>query len=95
MRLSFVICSFSYFSVNIREWLWQRPYTTLELQHVSGNTLKAMSDTDIGVDCIEITITDDGIRENLASAGYTIIPKDEKSYQVFDPDGARITLIKV
>ena len=81
--------------MNIREWLWQRPYTTLELQHVSGNTLKTMSDTDIGVDCIEMTITDDDIRENLASAGYTIIPKDEKSYQVFDPDGARITLIQV
>ncbi|MEM7044079.1 MAG: VOC family protein, partial [Pseudomonadota bacterium] len=25
-------------AVGNREWLWQRPYTTLELQHVSGAT---------------------------------------------------------
>ena len=27
-------------SIEIREWLWQRPYTTLELQHVPGTKLQ-------------------------------------------------------
>jgi catechol 2,3-dioxygenase-like lactoylglutathione lyase family enzyme len=28
-------------SIEIREWLWQRPYTTIELQHIPGAKLQA------------------------------------------------------
>ena len=30
-------------SIEIREWLWQRPYTTLELQYVPGKKLQGKS----------------------------------------------------
>ena len=29
--------------IEIREWLWQRPYTTLELQYVPGKKLQGKS----------------------------------------------------
>ena len=28
-------------SIEIREWLWQRPYTTIELQHIPDAKLQA------------------------------------------------------
>ncbi len=30
--------------VMIREWLWQRPYTTLELQYLPGDTVEPLPD---------------------------------------------------
>jgi len=44
--------------VSIREWLWQRPYTTLEIQFKPGGSQPvAMSDEGEGVDHIKMNLT--------------------------------------
>jgi len=81
-------------SVEIREWLWQRPYTTLELQHVSGKQLQGMDDDTLGINSMEIQASKE-IKEKLISAGYAISSEDETSYFVNDPDGARIKITSI
>ena len=82
-------------SVQIREWLWQRPYTTLELQHKPGSEIRKMVDEGLGVECIEMKINDyEIIKQNLASAGFTMLSSrsdNERNFQAIDPDGAKIT----
>ena len=34
----------------VREWLWQRPYTTLELQHRPGASLQPLPEDEEGAD---------------------------------------------
>jgi len=81
-------------SVDIREWLWQRPYTTLELQHVPGTKLQGMDDNCLGITSMEIQAPHE-IKEKLISAGYGIVSENETSYQVNDPDGARIQITSI
>jgi len=83
-------------SIEIREWLWQRPYTTIELQHKPGAKLQGMTDNcnNLGVESVEIQALPD-TEQKLVTAGYTIISKNETDYQVDDPDGARIKITSI
>lgn len=81
-------------SVKIREWLWQRPYTTLELQHVAGSNFEGMKENDLGVDSIEMTIANhDEVLQKLNNAGYKT-NEVGNGYRVCDPDGAKIMILK-
>ena len=81
-------------SVKIREWLWQRPYTTLELQHVAGSNFGGMKENDLGVDSIEMTIANhDEVLQKLNNAGYKT-SEVGNGYRVCDPDGAKIMILK-
>merc|ERR1711936_391310 len=77
-------------SEQIREWLWQRPYTTLELQHKPGSEIKKMVEVGMGVECIEMKINDyEIIKQNLASAGFTMLSSrsdNDRNFQAIDPD---------
>jgi hypothetical protein len=56
----------------IREWLWQRPYTTLELQHLPGATIEPLPEgAGQGVEGIEI---------GKDSQRFSICPNKSKSF---------------
>ncbi len=82
-------------SVEIREWLWQRPYTTLELQHVKDAKFQGFSSSGCGVDSIEMNLSEGKlIKKKLESAGLPIktFEGENASFQVIDPDGAVIRI---
>jgi len=88
-------------AVENREWCWQRPYTTLELQHSwdkSGGTGTAYAVPPAcqapAFDSVAVTVADralfDGIKARLGVAGTA-----ESSLQCADPDGLPIAVTLV
>jgi catechol 2,3-dioxygenase-like lactoylglutathione lyase family enzyme len=69
-------------SVANREWLWQRPYTVLELQHLlaGGTALRHTPDDEVGFASFSVQVAGDPPPGQLA----------EKVASVADPDGCRI-----
>ena len=53
-----------------------------------------MSGDVIGIDSIELEAPKD-VEHKLSSAGFSIVSKNEASYQVDDPDGARLNITSV
>ena len=47
-----------------------------------------------GIDSIELKAPKD-VEQKLSSAGFSIVSKNETSYQVDDPDGARLNITSV
>ena len=56
-------------SVENREWLWQRPYTTLELQHVWDGGIQPADNGGVGYQCLQFK---DGTRELLDPDGHRL-----------------------
>ena len=82
-------------SVEIREWVWKRPYTTLELQHIPGVQLEPMDDKGVGVHCVEIEIYSQALQDictSLNSNGFEFEEIDKDSIKIVDPDGSKIVL---
>ena len=77
-------------SINIREWLWKRPYTTLELQHVPKCQVKGMTKEGLGVDCIEFIIDED-IKRRIMNSGLLFEDHGDR-LKINDPNGAFISL---
>jgi len=73
-------------SVENREWLWQRPYTTLEIQHKPGAELIGLSREGQGVAGFEISNLPD-IQTRLKRGGYTYTALQNASIEAMDPDG--------
>lgn len=95
-------------SVADREWLWQRPYTTIELQHVWGTengTFSYRTDEDgpLGFRGITVATTDLAALHRRAKAfTFTVVsPKAGQSLNpgqplvLRDPDGTLITAVSV
>ena len=62
-----------------REWLWQRKYTTLELQwRWDSNALTQTKEDSAGLDCIEIEI--DRKDQNNSSGLLNVLKKDSQFY---------------
>jgi len=78
-------------SPKIREWLWQRPYTTLELQYISGGSFKGMSKENLGVDSMQIRASK-SVKENLINAGIQLVQNSKDHCQAYDPDGALVSI---
>ncbi|MFT5504883.1 MAG: lactoylglutathione lyase [Gammaproteobacteria bacterium] len=66
--------------IPLREWLWQRPYTLLELQHVHGteslSEFKYQTDSSTG----------------LRSVKFESSNRDNEPVRLFDPDGYAIEI---
>ena len=87
-------------SVNNREWLWQRPYTCLELQHFHGSddgtdSYRMYHDADHGFRALGFEVPD--LRAAIAvDAEQTSIAHDSTlgvdTALISDPDGYRIRL---
>jgi hypothetical protein len=61
-----------WFYVMSREWLWQRPYTTLELQHRPGATTEPLPEREgQGVEGVEI---------GMDSQRFSIFPNKSSSF---------------
>jgi len=73
-------------SVENREWLWQRPYTTLELQYREGAQLAPVSKEGQGVRGVQFSV-DSETFQRLENSGINIAEKEEKRVVVSDPDG--------
>jgi len=74
-------------SVGNREWLWQRPYTTLEIQHRPGQPCLPLDTVGEGVDHITMEV------ENYDTAISNLeVDRSTGSFQ--DPDGVRLFLKK-
>jgi len=72
-------------SVGNREWLWQRPYTTLEIQCRPGQPCLPMDKVGEGVDHINMEVDDfDSIITTLG------VDKSTGSFQ--DPDGVQLMI---
>jgi len=73
-------------NVSNREWLWERPYTTLEIQHRPGKECEPMGDKGEGVDHLVMEVANlDIILENLN------VDKTTGKYQ--DPDGVVLRIL--
>ena len=77
-------------SLEIREWLWKRSYTTLEIQHIPKASLQRMERK--GVQCIDIKVPDKNVEDKLRNAGFDIQEKGKDFCIVNDPDFATILL---
>ena len=75
-------------SVNNREWLWQRPYTTLEIQHRPGSQ-----------PCSPMDQEGEGVSHLVMEVGAEVFNnlteerRDDGRYQ--DPDGVVLEIRKV
>lgn len=76
-------------SVDNREWLWQRPYTTLELQHIPGKSLQAFQKSIIGPDSIEIKVSQSLMQDIKTRLN---IKTSESFLRLTDPDGGVIEM---
>ena len=80
-------------NIEMREWLWQRPYALLELQHIWGTELQA--------DFAYPTNADNGFEKiRLLASGWSGERSrdpclDVESTELVDPDGYRIQLLLV
>lgn len=85
-------------AVENREWLWQRPYTTLELQHVWGTESTDMRyQTQSGFDSLCFSISDvktsvKVLMENNILLDKSKEPGSQDTITILDPDGYRIHL---
>jgi len=86
-------------AVENREWLWKRPYTTLELQHIEGHPgYRAPAPSEAGF--LGMRVHASNIRDlkaHLTSAGVTVVASSENddpfglpSFEIRDPDGIPI-----
>ena len=80
-------------NIEMREWLWQRPYALLELQHIWGTEQQAdfayRSDVDTGFEKIRLLARGwPGERSTDPCCGC-------ESAELVDPDGYRIQLLLV
>ena len=89
-------------AVEDREWLWQRPYTTIELQHVWGteeSTFAYRTDEDgpLGFRGISLAVSDiDGLRRRAATfSSRGEFAQDGDALILRDPDGTRIAVTAV
>jgi catechol 2,3-dioxygenase-like lactoylglutathione lyase family enzyme len=84
--------------VENREWLWQRPYPTLELQHIWGDAApdgpyRTHDAQPLGFAGLCFTCEDLGARvAALRAAGLSVVV-DQGDAQITDPDGIRIWLL--
>jgi lactoylglutathione lyase len=80
-------------NIEMREWLWQRPYALLELQHIWGTELQADFSYPVGADT--------GFEKiRLLASGWSGERSrdpcfDCESAELIDPDGYRIQLLLV
>ena len=83
-------------SVNIREWVWKRPFTTLELQHIPGAQLEPLENQGVGVHCVEFEISPNAVKDicdALKSNSYDFEESgDDSMIRITDPDGSRLVL---
>lgn len=92
--------------VEIREWLWQRPYTTLELQHnyktPKDQKYKTAKDDEVGWQGLTITCNDraEAVQYlNAKGVPLTRNPNPESPDELadiiaLDPDGYRIDIVQ-
>jgi len=77
-------------SVQIRPWLWQRPYTVLEVQARHGAALHPLARVGEGVEHLEVRGSSPQVWKKLQSVGVSV----EGEEGVFtDTDGFRVKLI--
>lgn len=79
-------------SIEIREWLWKRSYTTLELQHCIACPLQKMDRNPLGVQSVEIKVPDSNVADKLTSAGFAVKEQNQEYCIANDPDGAVLVL---
>jgi len=86
-------------AVENREWLWKRPYTTLELQHIAGHPgYRAPAANEAGFLGMRAHSSNiRGLKSHLTSAGVTIVNSSDDdhpfglpSFEIRDPDGVPI-----
>ena len=76
-------------SVSNREWLWQRPYTTLEIQHMPGaRPCVPMTEEGEGVDHVGVEVGEEVYNKVVGDLGL----EDDGKYQ--DCDGVKLTIRK-
>ena len=91
-------------AVENREWLWQRPYTQLELQHVWGTEKGAFSypvGPETGFLGMTLSVSHSISKNEYLSSLKSFMPEPElekergpaSSVQLFDPDGYAIRLL--
>ncbi len=91
--------------VRNREWLWQRPYTLLELQHVWGTEdgqFSYRTTPDVGFERLSIASTDiSAVIEKMIANGLPADPRHQvdaclgsKTALVHDPDGYAVRIIE-
>jgi len=76
-------------SVEIREWLWNRSYTTLEFRHEPGATLTPLDSKGEGVQHLELKGAAEKAWDKLGNLG---IKTEEKENVFTDCDGFRVHL---
>jgi lactoylglutathione lyase len=69
--------------IPLREWLWQRPYTLLELQHVLG--------TELSLEFKYLTNSSTGLR-SIRFKGSNPGQVQNAGVKLFDPDGYLIEI---
>jgi lactoylglutathione lyase len=78
-------------NIEMREWLWQRPYALLELQHIWGSELQAdfayRTDADTGFEKIRL------LARSASSEGCVDPEFGCEFVNLVDPDGYRIQLL--
>ena len=78
-------------NIEMREWLWQRPYALLELQHIWGSELRTdfacRTDADTGFEKIRL------LARSASSGSYVDPEFDCESVNLVDPDGYRIQVL--
>lgn len=82
--------------VDNREWLWRRPYSMVELQHVWGTENESDFNYRVGPDTgfVSISFATQDIRKFSEAEAMSVDPVLEAStFTVFDPDGYAIRLI--
>jgi catechol 2,3-dioxygenase-like lactoylglutathione lyase family enzyme len=78
-----------------REWLWQRPYSFIELQHMhaaaeAGQSFRTHDDDDLGFRGLRIAIADPAqTLQQLTAAGFAA---NTRSATVHSPDGTIVKL---
>lgn len=83
--------------VDNREWLWQRPYSMVELQHVWGTEETTDFSYRVGPDTgfVGISFATQNIQKFSEAEAMDVDPVLETStFTVFDPDGYAIRLIE-
>jgi len=72
-------------AVENREWLWQRPYTTLEIQYKKGFELAGLNESE-GVQGMELTMNSDP-RDKLRDLGLSFNEEGDAGLKMKDHDG--------